>query len=152
MDILSMAFTFKDIEFTYIPLQTSRTLEAQSQIANLCQSRAQAEFSDRNWEQCFKWFKLAENLLLELKLKPRLAFNYDYQGLALIEFGRSQGVEVYTKADKLFATAEELFTETCLYGNLLISRSIELNTNKICPDRTLNCVSGRKAFVPVTLR
>lgn len=97
-------------------LLLDRTLEGQMKLGSLCDRRGQAYFFAKDWERCGTWLTLAEELFREFKLLPSLAFTLSYQGLALIELGRTAGIQTYEEAKKRLLESQEILEQIGLQG------------------------------------
>ncbi|MEA5620651.1 CHAT domain-containing protein [Cronbergia sp. UHCC 0137] len=97
-------------------LLLDRTLEGQIQLGSLCDRRGQIYFFAKDWQRCGTWLTLAEELFREFKLLPSLAFTLSYQGLVLIELGRTAGIQMYEEAQKRLQESQEILEEIGLQG------------------------------------
>ena len=88
-----------------------RTLEAGGELVKLYQYRGQAAFLGADWDQCGTWLTKAEKTARAFGFLPELAFILSYQGMALIQVGRSAGPTTYDHAARILGESQRLFRQ-----------------------------------------
>jgi CHAT domain-containing protein len=92
-------------------LAGQRTLEAAGELVKLYQYRGQVAFLAADWDQCGTWLTKAENAARAYGFLPELAFILSYQGMALIQVGRSAGPATYDHAARILGESQGLFRQ-----------------------------------------
>jgi tetratricopeptide (TPR) repeat protein len=91
-----------------------RTFEARRELVDFYQHRGQVGMMEKDWAACGEWLAKAETVARAAGLGPQLAFTLTYQGLALIQLGRSRGIANYDHAAQRFDEAREWFEKSGL--------------------------------------
>jgi hypothetical protein len=92
-------------------LTSQRTLVASGELVTLYQQRGQAGFVGADGDQCGTWLTKAEETARRFGFLPELAFTLSYQGIALIQMGRSAGPTTYDHAARILGESQRLFRQ-----------------------------------------